>query len=432
MSSNKIKVSIITCVYNGESTIENAIKSVINQIYDNIEYIVIDGGSTDSTVDIIKKYDTFIKYWISEPDKGIGDAWNKGIKASNGVLIGLLNADDIYHKTAITNAVEAYNKYGNFNIFYGTCKFIFNNTIIGVNRKKFDSLKLIRGFSFVHTTCFVPKYIYDKIGLFDHSFKVAVDAEFLLRCHLFNIPFQQTSTITYMQVGGISDKKSKIGYFEYINLLVNKNIISKRKSIGQKFIYSIYSPFRSIFKSQILRYILRQAKHILTFLFNYIYKITPTFTLKNLLLNAFGIQIGKYSYIHPKTVIYTINNLKIGDYSVINPDSILDNRSPITIGHNVSISHGVRIYTNGHDIFSPFADMVGKEVIIEDYVIIFANVMIMPGITIGRGAVIYPGSIVTKNVAPLTIVGGNPAVKIKMRDDFLLYNNDYGFTGIIA
>src|SRR5258705_5340519 len=98
-------VSIITIVYNGEKYIEDSIRSVINQSYKNIEYIIIDGGSSDNTVSIIKKYEKQIAFWISEKDKGISDAFNKGIAKATGEIIGILNSDDWYERDTVAKAV---------------------------------------------------------------------------------------------------------------------------------------------------------------------------------------------------------------------------------------------------------------------------------------------------------------------------------------
>ena len=100
---NKPLVSIVTVVYNGENFLEETIKSVINQTYENIEYIIIDGGSTDGTVDIIKKYEDKINYWVSEKDAGIYDAMNKGIEAFKGDYINFLNAGDSYVNNEVLN-----------------------------------------------------------------------------------------------------------------------------------------------------------------------------------------------------------------------------------------------------------------------------------------------------------------------------------------
>lgn len=100
-----MKVSIITVALNNAEYIEACIQSVINQGYENIEYIVIDGGSTDGTIDIIKKYEDKINVWISEPDRGIYDAMNKGIRMATGDVVGFLNADDVYYDPSVLENV---------------------------------------------------------------------------------------------------------------------------------------------------------------------------------------------------------------------------------------------------------------------------------------------------------------------------------------
>jgi acetyltransferase-like isoleucine patch superfamily enzyme len=432
MTHKVCKVTIITAVYNGELHLENAIQSVLYQDYDDIEYIVIDGGSTDRTIDSIKKYEDKIAYWVSEKDNGIGDAWNKGIKKATGHLIGLLNVDDMYHKTTVSNAVKAYLLYGDNSLLYGTCKFITNEAIVGINAQKFNPDNLMRGFGFTHTACFVPQKVYDKVGLFDTTVKIAVDTEFLLRCYQNKVSFEKINSITYMRLGGVSDRKAKQAYFEYLDKLQLVGEAEPKTIVRQKFIYNLYHPFRNVLKSIWVRNQLRQVKHILVFLLNKIYSFLPTFTIKNFYLKLLGIQIGDKSYIHPKTIIYRQANLSIGNNTVINPNSILDNRNGIVIGNSVSIAHGCKIYTAGHDISSPYCDITGEGVIIEDYALIFSNVSIMPGVVMGKGAVAYSGSVIVKSVPPYTVVGGNPAKKIKNRDNILLYKDDYGFSGIIA
>ena len=109
--NKKPLVSIVTPVYNGEKYLEETIQSIINQTYDNIEYIIIDGGSTDKTLDIIKKYEDKIAYWVSEPDKGMYDGINKGFKLANGKIFAWLNADDKYYHSAVEIVVKIFNKY---------------------------------------------------------------------------------------------------------------------------------------------------------------------------------------------------------------------------------------------------------------------------------------------------------------------------------
>src|ERR1700739_123500 len=116
-------VSIITVVYNGSKYIEQTINSVLNQSYKNIEYIIIDGGSTDDTLNIIKRYESKIDYWQSEPDEGIFFAMNKGISLAKGELIGIINADDFYLPGTVKNVVEADNVY-HADIYHGDMQYI--------------------------------------------------------------------------------------------------------------------------------------------------------------------------------------------------------------------------------------------------------------------------------------------------------------------
>lgn len=118
ISSNQPKISIITVVFNGEKYLEETIQSVINQTYDNVEYIIIDGGSTDGTVDIIKKYESQIHYWVSEKDKGIYDAMNKGIKVASGAWLNFMNAGDTFIDNSIIDIIK-FERYNSTALLYG-------------------------------------------------------------------------------------------------------------------------------------------------------------------------------------------------------------------------------------------------------------------------------------------------------------------------
>lgn len=136
-----MKVSIITVSYNAADTIEETIKSVINQTYDNIEYLIIDGGSTDGTVDIIKKYSNCIAYWVSEPDKGIYDAMNKGVRKAIGDYILFLGADDIVYPNAISEIFKCpIPLNAHLPIIYGNVLMLPQNIIYG---GRFNRFKLV-------------------------------------------------------------------------------------------------------------------------------------------------------------------------------------------------------------------------------------------------------------------------------------------------
>ncbi len=121
---NDIKVSIVTPSFNQAHFLEETILSILNQTYKNIEYIIIDGGSTDGSINIIKKYDSKIHYWISEPDKGQTDAVNKGLEHCTGELVAYLNSDDIYELDAVEKVVEAFLKNKTAAVYYGKCSVI--------------------------------------------------------------------------------------------------------------------------------------------------------------------------------------------------------------------------------------------------------------------------------------------------------------------
>ena len=115
-------ISLITTTYNSEKYLEETLKSIFNQKYQNFEIIIIDGGSKDKTIKIINKYEKKIDYWISEKDKGIYDAFNKGLKLARGHLIGMVNSDDILKPNALKILVQYYNKYPNKDFFFGSVK----------------------------------------------------------------------------------------------------------------------------------------------------------------------------------------------------------------------------------------------------------------------------------------------------------------------
>ncbi len=170
-----------------------------------------------------------------------------------------------------------------------------------------------------------------------------------------------------------------------------------------------------------------QAHFITVFLFNAVYNLLPFFRLKTAFLRSAGFAVGRDTCIHTPVKFFSLRNLRIGDNSTVNPHCYLDARRVIRIGNNVNIAHNTRIYTLGHDINSPGLELSGAPVEIEDDAFIFSNVMIMPGVRIGRGAVVFPGSVVVKNVPPYTVVGGNPARPLRERKHIEFAKTRYDF-----
>lgn len=200
-SQTGVLVSVITIVYNGEKYLEQTIQSVLSQSYKNIEYIIVDGGSTDGTLDIIRKYDSQLAYWKSEPDKGISDAFNKGITLATGDLVGILNADDWYEPEAISNMVAHYEPES---VLHGNKQY-WNQDGSKAHqaRPNLDILPL--EMSLNHPTVFVSKTLYDRYGVFDLNYKLAMDYHLLLRLYNAGAKFIYVDLIiTNMRLGGVS------------------------------------------------------------------------------------------------------------------------------------------------------------------------------------------------------------------------------------
>lgn len=197
-------VSIITVVRNGAAVLARAIESVISQDYPMIEYIVVDGESTDRTVDVIRRFEERIAIWLSEPDRGISDAFNKGIALARGEIIGILNSDDWYEPGAIRRAVDALINSG-ADIAYG--KFQYWDR----NQKTYlvsgDANSLSKGMTIGHPSVFVRRHCYERVGLFRLDFRQAMDYEWLLRAKVNGATFCFIDNcIANMQSGGIGDR----------------------------------------------------------------------------------------------------------------------------------------------------------------------------------------------------------------------------------
>lgn len=175
-----------------------------------------------------------------------------------------------------------------------------------------------------------------------------------------------------------------------------------------------------------IKRILLQCKFLLVEWLNVTYQLVPN-PLRNSYLWMFGIRTGGGMFIHRGCKFFHVGKLTIGKNSVINFGCYLDNRRGITIGNNVGIAHNTKIYTLGHDLEDPQFKTKGAAVTIKDNVFIFSNALIMPGVTVGEGAIVLAGSVVTKDVEPWTIVGGNPAKKIRERSRDIQYTINYNY-----
>ena len=210
-----MKISIITSVYNNQETIAEAMDSVLSQTYTDIEYIIIDGGSTDDTVNIIKSYQNRIAVFISEPDKGIYDGLNKGIKLATGDVIGFLHSDDLYENNTVIEQVAQAFMASEIDSVYGDLTYVNKSDPTKVIRYwksgEFTLKKLRCGWMPPHPTFFVKRAIYQQHGQFDTSFKIAADYDLMLRfLGKYKISTDYIpSVLIKMRVGGESNKSLK-------------------------------------------------------------------------------------------------------------------------------------------------------------------------------------------------------------------------------
>lgn len=201
---------MITIVYNGAHCLQKAIDSVVAQEYSQLEYIVVDGGSTDDTLLIIEQNKNKISKWISEPDEGISDAFNKGISMATGQLIGLLNADDQYAPGALQALVSRYENEG---IYYGKMQLLQNGIPGGTYSPNHELLA--RDMTLCHPATFVCSSVYQRLGTYRKDFRFAMDYEFLLRCSQAGIAFNYIDqTLALMADDGVSNRHWEAAFDE--------------------------------------------------------------------------------------------------------------------------------------------------------------------------------------------------------------------------
>ncbi|MFP4514864.1 MAG: glycosyltransferase family 2 protein [Parcubacteria group bacterium] len=281
----KVLITIITVCLNSEKYIEETIKSVINQDYKNIEYIIVDGGSTDKTLDIIKKYEKYINKWISEPDKGIYDAMNKGIDMANGELIAFLNSDDYYFSNALKEISKKY-KETKADVITGKLALINKKGHILKIINKDSSKMKSNNFSISHPSSFIKTKLMKKYK-FDTNYTIAADYKFLFILFLKKYKFININyVIAAFREGGISSfwlkrKKEKIRINkeqykfikQYANMHANElkeiatfYILNKDYVLARKyFIQSIkINPFSRVYINLFLSYNPWLYKKILT------------------------------------------------------------------------------------------------------------------------------------------------------------------------
>lgn len=422
MKMSKDKISVITVCYNAEANLRATIESILNQTYrPHVEYIIIDGGSSDASLDIIKSYSSEIDVLVSEADHGIYDAMNKGVNKSSGKWIQFMNAGDVYSSKDILSDIFD-NKAYTADIIYG------NSNRVTPTGNTFPVMHgghklLYCEATFRHGACFIDAK-YHKKNLYKTDrpeFGFALDFKFLHDAFVEGRSFKGLDRfiIDYLEEGISSNKyksvlysqriigKDKNSFFIAIKVLKNYTKIYIRDSFIAKPIKSVKYFFVNWFVCKLLNEV-------------------PSWRFRRFFYGLVGMKIGEGSIINQSFEYFSPDRLSIGNKTHINRKCFIDARGYCSIGNNTSISHEALILTGTHDINSVNFSEVHKPVKIEDHVWIGARATVLPGVRIGKGAVIAAGAVVTKDVNSFEIVGGVPAKVIGSRREDVDYSCDWG------
>jgi glycosyltransferase involved in cell wall biosynthesis len=255
------KISLITVCYNSEQTIEKTFKSIIHQQYSNLEYIVVDGASTDSTLNIIKTYQEYIDKLVSEPDNGIYDAINKGINLATGDIIGIVNSDDYLSTNTLHEVAHTFYSNNNIDVIYGNLKIIKpKNSLeyilkpsLPLNKNKF------KGMPMPHPAVYITKKCYKEMGGYSLDYNISSDYEFILRLIQDNKKFLYLDKVlSNMLDGGVSSNN-------FLKSLQESLLIKRR--YGCNFIVAYNYFFIELIKNFIIHTLRNHSA------FNKIYKL---------------------------------------------------------------------------------------------------------------------------------------------------------------
>ena len=212
-----MKISVITTTYNSANTLKDTIESVASQVFfGQIEYIVIDGGSTDGTLDLLAQYSDVVSMVVSEPDKGLYDAMNKGIRLATGDVVGMLNSDDFYTSNDVLATIAAeFERKRDIDAVFGDIHFVnpknLNKCVRYYSSAQFSPKALRFGFMPAHPSFYVRRVCYEKYGSYDLSYRIASDYDLMVRFfykHKINYSYIRKDMVT-MRTGGISTRSLK-------------------------------------------------------------------------------------------------------------------------------------------------------------------------------------------------------------------------------
>lgn len=409
------RISVITVVFNDVDHIGNTIESVFEQTYPNIEYLVIDGGSSDGTKEVIEGLADRIDCFVSEPDDGMYDALNKGILRASGEWVIVLNSGDAFcSPTALADVMDT-GLYAEADIIYGNSIELDGNSerylAAGDNPDELAIHSIYRHGSSLVRTEVHREFLYDlskrpKIGY-------ALDWDAIYRMHRAGKRFRKADVfIETYQREGMSNHPLR-------NYLINYRVTRAGGFSLRKVMFLVRGIVVTLLKASGIYRLLKSLG--VEYMVNDVLPHIPFWSWRRFYLRRLGMKIGPGSFISKRLYVTNPNRVVLGPGSHLNLDVHLDARGGITIGRGVSVSFGVRIVTGGHDVNSPTFRGIFRPISIGDNVWIGANAVVLQGVSIGQGAVVAAGAVVTKDVPPFDIVGGVPARIIGERNHNLNY-----------
>lgn len=423
-------ISVIVATRNAEHTLRPTLQSLTMQTMLNFEIVLIDGASTDNTLSIVKEFSNSIAFHLSEPDSGIADAWNKGLRHARGKWIMFLNAGDRIHRDHFNRVEKALSSttYGPVILYCDVLKFNSKHEITSTIRGRAPTERSVGNGSvgFGHPGSLSSIECFEQIGNFDTDLRIAIDTDWLLRAFNAGHAFKRFESVAYMSEGGISDRNFSKAMHEYFLCTTRLGLTSEHHANLARFALPVIRKLLHAYRFA-LRNPLRTVKHMLVSVANSLGDCLPFHWLRHGYFHLLGFELGPRASIAMGFRFYRPGRVFIGEGSVINRSCLFDNRDRIQIGKHVSIARDVSIFTAGHDPESPFFEMVTAPVHVDDHAVIFAGAMVMPGVRIGAGAVVYGGAVVTKDVEPMTIVGGVPARIIGHRNTTHSYALNYPY-----
>ena len=245
---NDPRITVVTPSFNQGAFLEQTIQSVLNQNYPNLEYMVVDGASTDQSVDIIRRYADRLTYWVSEPDKGQTEAINKGLARATGDILAYVNSDDLYEPGSLAHVAELFTVNPAVDVIYGGCQFIDEqgHPLSKNEVPSFDLESLLLGNFIAQPATFWTRSVWERVGRFDESLHYVMDYDYWLRCASLNLSFMSTTkTLARMRHhAGAKTFRVEVGFWREAADVVAKLFAESRLPVSPVFVERILSRFQ--------------------------------------------------------------------------------------------------------------------------------------------------------------------------------------------